>query len=777
MATTLDELLVKVGADLDDLESGMDAGAKVVEKSMDRIMGDADKAGMAIDKAGKKSEKAFDGLDGAASKAGAAFKGVGADADKAGAQVEGAGKGAGDGFVRGVMSGLAGLDSKVGAAAEGAFDKLKGPAIAGGTAAGATFMLGLNEVFDRDAGTDAVAARLGLGPADSERIGRISGSLFADAYGSSMEEVGSAVDAVISTLPGMLSQSDSAIEATTAKAHDLATGFGFDVVQSVGLAGISIRHGLARDSDHAFDLITASMQKMPAGMREELFPAIEEYGGFLASMGFTGEEAFGLLAAASHDGMFAIDKTGDAVKELSIRATDMSTASVEAFEAAGLNADKMAARFLEGGDSARGALTDLVNGLLGIEDPTERANEAIKLFGTPLEDLNVTEIPTFLKSLIDMDSGLGDVSGAADDFGATLNDNAKTNIESFKRKALGGLVNFIGDKAIPFGKRLADTYGDDLGRALSKATGFFKDNEGALKGLAVVAGIVAGLVVAHFAAMAVAAVTTAVVHGAQVALMIGKYVILGLAALASAAQMALAWLIALGPIALIAIGIAALVAAVIIHFDTIKDAISAAFNWVKTNWPLILAVLTGPFGLAVLAITRNWDSIKAGATAVKDWIVARFNDVVGFIRGLPGAIGRAASGMWDGIGEAFRSAINRIIRWWNNLKFPSFSIPSVSVPGLGSFGGGSIGGWNLPNITPLAEGGLVRHTPGGIFANIGEGRHDEAVVPLPRGLRSLDGSGGMPPIIVNVSGSVMSERELVGVIRNEFLRGGFRGVA
>jgi hypothetical protein len=815
---TLDELLVKVGADLDDLESGMDAGVKTVEKAMGRIVGDADKAGAQVDQAGAKAAKAFDGLDASADKAGMALKGVGADADKAGAQVEGAGKGAGDGFVRGVMSGLAGLDSKVGAVAEGAFDKLKGPALAGGAAAGATFMMGLNEVFSREAGTDAVAARLGLGPDASARVGRVSGKLFAGAYGESMEEVGSAVDAVMSTLPGMLGASDSAIENTTAKALDLANGFGFDVVQSVGLAGISISHGLARDSDHAFDLIVASMQKMPANMREELFPAIEEYGGFLTAMGFTGEEAFGLLAAASHDGMFAIDKTGDAVKELSIRATDMSTTSVEAFEAAGLNADKMAARFLAGGDSARGALTDLVNGLLGIEDPTERANAAIKLFGTPLEDLNVTEIPTFLQSLIDMDASLGDVGGAAEMFGVQLNENAATNIEAFKRKTLGGLINFIGEEAIPAGKRLADTYGDDLGRGFAAAKGFFKDNEKALTGLKVTAGVVAASVATHYTIIGVkatwaavrsvaasvrmvagwvatgvsAAVNAAIVVGSwlligaralaagvvsavQFAIHVAGWIAMGVAAVVNAALIAASWLIAMGPMALVALAVIGLAALFVVHFDTIKNAVLAAFNWVKENWPLLLAILTGPIGLAVLAIVRNWDTIKAGVTAVKDWIVARFNDVIGFIKGLPGAIGRAASGMWNGISDAFKSVINTIIGWWNNLKFPKFDIPKVHVPGTNiDIGGGSIGGWNLPNIPTLAEGGIAT---GPTLAMIGEGRFDEAVVPLPRGLRDLGGGGAGTTVIMNNAGSIMAERDIVRLVQDAIDRGQIRGAA
>ena len=49
----------------------------------------------------------------------------------------------------------------------------------------------------------------------------------------------------------------------------------------------------------------------------------------------------------------------------------------------------------------------------------------------------------------------------------------------------------------------------------------------------------------------------------------------------------------------------------------------------------------------------------------------------------------------------------------------------------------------------LAEGGIVKHRPGGIMANIGEGRYDEAVIPLDGpNAPKFGGSGGVT-IVVN----------------------------
>ena len=161
-------------------------------------------------------------------------------------------------------------------------------------------------------------------------------------------------------------------------------------------------------------------------------------------------------------------------------------------------------------------------------------------------------------------------------------------------------------------------------------------------------------------------------------------------------------------------------------FDNIGKVIGVVIDWVKANWPLLLAIITGPIGLAVLAIVTHWGTIKAGAASVVQWISDRFNGLVSFFQGIPGSIARAASGMWDGIVGAFRSAINTLIRLWNGFHL--------------TIGGGSILGVAIPSVTLttapipyLASGGIVPATSGGRLAVVGEGGRDEAVVPLDQG--------------------------------------------
>lgn len=421
---------------------------------------EADKLGQKLKATAKDADRVGTDMKAAGAKAKGAFSGVGSEAAGLGAKLRGARQDASGAF-RGIEGDAKGLGSKLGTSgreagqklgdgikqgAEGALDDFGSDVretlgALGGITAGVGFAAAFTEGLDRGASADAMSASLGLSEDQSRVAGDVAGSLYADAYGNSMQDVHTAIDAVGSTLTSVTQGNAGDLERLAAKAMDVSTVFGTDVTATVGLAGQAIQHGLARDADHAFDLITASMQRMPAGMREELFPAIEEYGSFLHNLGFTGEEAFGLLAAASHDGTFAIDKTADALKELTIRGTDMSATSVAAFQAAGLSADDMASQLLAGGDTARGAFDQIVAGLLSIEDPTLQANSAIALFGAPLEDLSTAEIPQFLQTLQNASGGLGDVSGAAERAGQVVNDNLKTKLTGVQREGLAPLLS------------------------------------------------------------------------------------------------------------------------------------------------------------------------------------------------------------------------------------------------------------------------------------------------------------------------------------------------
>lgn len=203
--------------------------------------------------------------------------------------------------------------------------------------------------------------------------------------------------------------------------------------------------------------------------------------------------------------------------------------------------------------------------------------------------------------------------------------------------------------------------------------------------------------------------------------------------------------LAANPIGLIVVAIAGLVAAFlwlwnnvegfrnffIKAWDGIRNAITGVFNWVKTNWPLLLALLTGPIGLAVLLIIRNFDKIRDVARNVFNWI-----------KGIFSTIGDVASGIFRGavnsvLGTA-ENIINGFIRAINNVVGIINRIPGVNI--------GNIGELNIPR---LANGGIVTSPT---LAEIGEGGEAEAVIPLSKldqmlGNDSTGAGNGRNPVI------------------------------
>ena len=317
---------------------------------------------------------------------------------------------------------------------------------AAGSLAGVALTNGFFDALDAQSNDALIGARLGLSPDDAAELGDIAASAYRDAWGDSLGDVTNVVTGLESSFDGLGSDD---LERLTSQAIAVGDAFEVDTAQGIQTASELVSSGLASSADEAFDLLTRGLQEMPQGIRDELFAASNEYGDFFADLGLTGAEAYGKLTDFAVDGIYGIDKFGDALKELTIRGADMSSASVAAFDAAGLSAETMAEQFLAGGDDARDAIEETAAGLLSIDDPVERANAAIALFGTPLEDLSTSEIPSFLEGLTDMSSGLDGVEGAADDMAAKLSGTTSAKLESFKREALGAIADFAARELLP----------------------------------------------------------------------------------------------------------------------------------------------------------------------------------------------------------------------------------------------------------------------------------------------------------------------------------------
>jgi TP901 family phage tail tape measure protein len=204
-------------------------------------------------------------------------------------------------------------------------------------------------------------------------------------------------------------------------------------------------------------------------------------------------------------------------------------------------------------------------------------------------------------------------------------------------------------------------------------------------------------------------------------------------------------------------------------WDAIRGVFAAVWDQVKLVLSTALEVVKSLIGGALSAVGVLWQGawdkvggILGGAwDGIKSTVSGGIDAVLGFLGSMPGRIAGAARGMWDGITDAFRSAMNVIIRGWNALEF---KIPGFSV-GPVHFGGFTLG---VPNIPLLADGGLVSARPGGTLALLAEAGHDEVVAPLPdlvdvllkAGGGGREGSGDSFSVELTVEGNVYGDDHL-----------------
>ncbi|MFY2248457.1 hypothetical protein ACOSZH_01100 [Priestia megaterium] len=122
-------------------------------------------------------------------------------------------------------------------------------------------------------------------------------------------------------------------------------------------------------------------------------------------------------------------------------------------------------------------------------------------------------------------------------------------------------------------------------------------------------------------------------------------------------------------------------------WDAIKSGASTVLNFLKNNWPIILATITGPIGLAVYAVIKYWDQIKSATTTA-------FNAVISFFKqwgplmlaALGGPIGLAVYAVvknWDAIKSATTTAFNAVKKFlsdvWNGIKLLTSIVVSAMV--------------------------------------------------------------------------------------------------
>jgi hypothetical protein len=278
--------------------------------------------------------------------------------------------------------------------------------------------------------------------------------------------------------------------------------------------------------------------------------------------------------------------------------------------------------------------------------------------------------------------------------------------------------------------------------ALTKLATFVQKNTGLIIAIVAVVGTLAAAIIAANVALGIyntIQAVTAILNGGLAAsngAVVASEVAVTAATTAATASFSALW-VATGAVVILAI-IAALVALQVkfdifgkvidglkAGFNIFWDFIKTVFGWISNNWPLLLAIITGPFGLAIYGIIKFKDGIIGVLQGVKDFAVTIFDGIVG-----------AFKGVLNGILSALEAGINFVIGGLNK-----------ALDGIDSAAGPFVNFGEIPKvkIPRLSEGGIVTSPT---LAMIGEGGESEAVIPLSK-LGNLGGG-----ITINVSGAL-----------------------
>jgi hypothetical protein len=475
-----------------------------------------------------------------------------------------------------------------------------------------------------------------------------------------------------------------------------------------------------------------------------------------------GAVAFDAVKAFAEDDA-AAQKLGTTLKNTT-GATDAQVSAVEDF----ISKTSVAAAVAD--DELRPALDSLVRGTGDVAKAQDLMGLALDISAGTGKDLgSVSDALSKafngnFKSLKALDPALATLieNGATTDevfaaMGETFAGQASTaaNTTQGKMKNLGiqmgELKESIGAAVAPLAEKLIPK--------LLEFSGWASKNKGII---IAVGGAIGGL--------------AAVIIGVNTAMKIWKATTKAFAAI----QAAFNAVMAMNPLFLIAIAIVAIVAILVVlqqkfdifgvaieaigtAFSAVWDAIKFVFDWAVDHWPLLLAVMTGPFGLVVLAVVTFKDSIIGFLGNLIGWIGTAFKTVLDLIlwpfkkawEGIVffkdmvvsvfNGLKDLAGSIFDGIGGAFKGVINAVI--FALEKGLNFAIKGLNIilDGIDKAAGPWVNFGTIPDVKlpRLAEGGI---TTGPTIAMIGE-RGPEAVIPLDR----LGSMGGGMTLNVNVT--------------------------
>lgn len=339
----------------------------------------------------------------------------------------------------------------------------------GGAAAAGAFGTALASAMDIADARAKLTAQLDLSTKDSEKLGKVAGNLYTNAYGDSLSEINEAIRKVVNDTGTSLN--DVNLQPLTGKIISVSKAFDQDLGGVTRAVGQLMRTKLAKNADEALDIVAKGFSS-GADKAEDLLDTLNEYGTQFRKLGLNGGQAIGIINQGLKAGARDADTVADALKEFAIRAVDGSKTTASGFKSIGLSAKKMSEDIGKGGTTASKALDLTLDRLRGIKDPVTRAQVAVELFGTKAEDLGDA---LFKLDPSEATKGLGKLGGAAERVDKAMGSSPRSTITKYSRTLQSGLTNAVGGGLQIF-ERLWGEYGPRITAGLSKFADTVRDN-------------------------------------------------------------------------------------------------------------------------------------------------------------------------------------------------------------------------------------------------------------------------------------------------------------
>ncbi|HBG4733719.1 TPA: phage tail tape measure protein [Clostridioides difficile] len=540
--------------------------------------------------------------------------------------------------------------------------------------------------------------------------------VYKNNFGEDFADIANAMSIVDKSLVGTTGN----IQSLTEKAIGFRDVFGYEVSESIRSADALMRN-FGISGDEAFNLMAQGQQR---GMdySGELLDNINEYSVQFKKLGLSATDMFNLFESGMNAGAFNLDKIGDAIKEFSIRAIDGSNTTIDGFNKLGMNAEEMGAKFAKGGVGAKTAFYQVIEAIKNVNDPVKQSIIGVDLFGTMWEDLGPQVV-----------TQLGSIKNKFDETKNTMDEINKIKYASFSQglQGIGRIIN--ADVLIPLGQRMLpalnefanwlkndgvksiNSFANEIGNGLSGAVKLatkalpllINSLSWVLKNGPTIASIFVSIKTASIMTSAVKSIVALKKAWVAAKLAVRVYMV-GMAeagtvlsgfqilvgvltknmTIAQARTMLLAKASALlgGPIGIAIVAITALVAGLVVLWNTNKgfrDFVINAWNNIKETATKVWGSICNFF---TQTIPQAWESLCTGFSNAGQWFGEMWNNIKqAFING------------WNAIVAFFTQTIPT---WINNIGVWFGQLPAKIGYWLG-FALGKIISWGISVWTYL----------------------------------------------------------------------------